>query len=252
MAAIRLKVWGELACFTRPEAHVEQVSYPVMTPSAARGILHAIFWRPEFAYRVRSIAVLKPIRYFSIVRNGVKDKINVETVTRWARTGRGNYFSDDTGSSSATRVQLHTLALRDVAYIIDADIVIQPHAVEEIEEYAPEFVWSYQTRYGRKPGREAILHHLHQKYVHQFQRRVSRGQFRRPPCLGLREFAAYFSLPDGTEKPIPVTAPLGSMFFDFKRNHTADGESFPIFFPARLENGILRVPDYLYEEGGGR
>src|ERR1035437_4596641 len=71
---LQVKVWGDLACFTRPEMKVERVSYPVMTPSAARGILEAIFWKPEFEWRIREILVLKPIRHFSILRNEINTK----------------------------------------------------------------------------------------------------------------------------------------------------------------------------------
>src|SRR5436309_15329084 len=96
---VELKVWGEYACFTRPEMKVERVSYTVMTPSAARGILEAIFWKPEFSWRVREIWVLKEIRYFSILRNEVQSKAS-------PRTDRPLIISEE-------RTQRHTLGLRD-------------------------------------------------------------------------------------------------------------------------------------------
>src|SRR4051794_30935517 len=90
---LAVKVWGERACFTRPEMKVERVSYSVMTPSAARGVLEAIFWKPEFTWRVREIAVLKPIRHFSIVRNEVNHIASRASAQSWSGTGEG-YFAD--------------------------------------------------------------------------------------------------------------------------------------------------------------
>jgi len=106
---LEVKVWGEYACFTRPEMKVERVSYPVMTPSAARGVLEAIFWKPEFRWLVREILVLQEIRIFSIMRNEVGTKAPASPPSR-------PYYAD------GDRQQRHTLALSDVAYIIRADI----------------------------------------------------------------------------------------------------------------------------------
>src|SRR4051794_39722729 len=93
-------VWGEFACFTRPEMKVERVSYPLMTPSAARGVLEAIFWKPEMRWRVLSIAVLKPVAYFSIVRNEVNSLVSARSARSWAATG-GGY------DAAADRAQRH-------------------------------------------------------------------------------------------------------------------------------------------------
>src|SRR3990172_11606325 len=113
----RVLVRGPLACFTRPEMKVERLSYPVMTPSAARGLLEAIFWKPQFQWQVRQIAVLNPIRFFSILRNEVNSKASVGAA--------GPYFAD------RDRAQRHTLALRDVAYLIRAEMVLKPEAASE-------------------------------------------------------------------------------------------------------------------------
>ena len=86
---LEVKVWGDFACFTRPEMKVERVSYPVMTPSAARGILEAIFWKPEFRWQVEEIRVLKPIRYFSILRNEINSRQSARTAEGWQRNGGG-------------------------------------------------------------------------------------------------------------------------------------------------------------------
>ena len=105
---LEVKVWGEFACFTRPEMKVERVSYPVMTPSAARGVLEAIFWKPEFSWQVREIHVLTEIRHFSILRNEVNSKVAASSARSMIEKG-GNYFAEE------DRAQRHTLALRDVA-----------------------------------------------------------------------------------------------------------------------------------------
>ena len=107
---LEVKVWGDFACFTRPEMKVERVSYPVMTPSAARGVLEAIFWKPEFAWRVDEIWVLKEIRYVSILRNEVNQRASERSARDWAQRG-GGYDATE----SDNRAQRQTLALRDVA-----------------------------------------------------------------------------------------------------------------------------------------
>lgn len=209
---LEVKVWGDCACFTRPEMKVERVSYEVMTPSAARGVLEAIFWKPEVSWQVREIWVLKPIRHFSILRNEVNNKAVVSTARKWMEEG-GGYFAEE------DRAQRHTLALRDVAYVIKADITLKPHATDDIA-----------------------------KYRDQFRRRVNRGQCHSIPYLGCREFAAYFGPPDGNEQPIELTDDLGRMLFDLDYVKDASGRGTPRFFSARLEAGILKVPVALYRE----
>lgn len=237
--SLEVKVWGEFACFTRPEFGVERVSYEVMTPSAARGVLEAIFWKPEFRWRVREIKVLptakrdpdgQPItepehrvKHYSILRNEMN---SVQTMTR-AKSGDPYYADDD-------RAQRHTLCLRDVAYVIKADIELEPHATDNVA-----------------------------KYRDQFRRRVKRGQCFTQPYLGTREFSAYFGLPDD-EEPMDYTDDLGLVLFDvvFERAekgavkyaaHGANGREYvsgdakPVFFPARIERGVIEVPQELYE-----
>jgi len=212
--ALEVKVWGDFACFTRPEMKVERVSYDVMTPSAARGVLEAIFWKPEFSWQVREIWVLKPIRHFSILRNEVKNKAVVLTARGWADNG-GGYFAED------DRAQRHTLALRDVAYLIKADIVLRRHATDDIA-----------------------------KYRDQFRRRVNRGQRHSMPYFGCREFAGHFGPPDGTEQSIEVTDDLGRMLFDLDYVSDGSGRGTPRFFSARLEAGVLKIPTELYRKEG--
>lgn len=207
---VEVKIWGELACFTRPEMKAERVSYPVITPSAARGVLEAIFWKPEFSWHVREIWVLQEIRHFSILRNEVNSKAVVATAQGWERTG-GSYFAEE------DRAQRHTLALRDVAYLLKAEIVLAPHATDDVA-----------------------------KYRDQFRRRVNQGKCYHRAYLGCREFAASFSPPDGSEKPIELSDDLGRMLFDLDYEADGSGRGTPRFFGAKLENGVLRVPADLY------
>jgi CRISPR-associated protein Cas5d len=207
-APVKIKVWGSLACFTRPEMKVERVSYEAMTPSAARGILEAIFWKPEFRWEVREISVLKPIRFYSIVRNEVNSRAVDKTARQWSQKGGGYHADED-------RAQRHTLALRDVAYVIAADVAVRSGVEED-------------------PA----------KFRDQFRRRVARGQYYLTPYLGCREFAASFEEPDDNEQPIATTVELGRMLFDL--DYQSDGRGQPRFFQARLEQGILRIPSKMY------
>ncbi|MBW1953024.1 MAG: type I-C CRISPR-associated protein Cas5 [Deltaproteobacteria bacterium] len=210
---LAVKVWGEFACFTRPEMKVERVSYPVMTPAAARGLLEAIFWKPEFSWQVREIQVLKPIRYFSLIRNEVNSVASHLSARGWQKHG-GGYFADE------DRAQRHTLALREVAYIIKAEPVLKPHANAD-------------------PA----------KYRDQFRRRVARGQFHHAPYLGCREFAAGFGEPEPADRPLPLDMDLGLMLFDLEYQQNDRGlgvRGQPRFFPARLEQGVMRIDPSLY------
>lgn len=204
---VEVRVWGDYACFTRPEMKVERVSYPVPTPSAARGILEAILWKPEFRWRVEEIWVLNPIRYFSILRNEVNSRQSVSTARGW-QAGGGGY------DASADRAQRHTLALRDVGYIIRAQVEVLPGV-------------------GEDPA----------KYRDQFRRRVRAGQCYATPYLGCREFSAAFAEPDGTERPADgLDGELGPMLLDLQYAEDGSGRAVPRFFDARLEAGVLRVP----------
>ncbi|MDD2360216.1 MAG: type I-C CRISPR-associated protein Cas5c [Syntrophaceticus schinkii] len=211
---LEVKVWGEFGCFTRPDMKVERVSYPMMTPSAARGVLEAILWKPEFQWQVRQIAVLKPIKHFSILRNEVNSKLSLQSVKRWVKSGGAFYADED-------RAQRHTLALRDVAYIIRADILLAPHSDDNIA-----------------------------KYRDMFRRRVCKGQCYHTPYLGCREFSAFFGEPSGDEQPVPIDDDLGLMLFDMDFVPDGLGKAKPIFFHAYLEQGVLNVPQDLYQQRG--
>lgn len=215
-APVEVCVWGKLACFTRPEMKVERVSYEVMTPSAARGVLKSIFWKPEFQWQIREIRVLKPIRYFSILRNEVNSRANYSSAQRHLK-GEGGYYADE------DRSQRHTLCLRDVAYSIAASVAVRPDVDED----------------------EA-------KFRDQFQRRVRRGQCYSMPYLGCREFTANF----GPEPPVDsdarqqdISVDLGRMLFDLDYEQDGKGRGIPRFFHAQLRGGVLRIPETLYRRG---
>lgn len=205
---LAVRVWGDFAAFVRPEMKVERVTYPVMTPSAARGIVEAIFWKPEIVWHVEEIWVLKPIHYFSILRNEVNSRQSERSAASWQQAGGGYVATDD-------RAQRHTLALRDVAYVIKVQIEVKPHANAD-------------------PA----------KYRDQFRRRVNDGRCFATPYLGCREFSASFAPTDGSEQPIELTDELGPMLHDLDYAPDGSGRGKPRFFNARLEQGILRVPPF--------
>lgn len=209
---LKVKIWGDYALFTQPEAKVERVSYPCITPSAARGILEAIFWKPEFQWRIRSIQVLQPIELESMIRNEVSDVIAEKTVKGKTTS---DFFVED------KRQQRHTLFLRKVAYIIAADICLQKHATDDMA-----------------------------KYRDMFRRRVKKGQCYNQPYLGTRECMAFFSDVDrNQDRPLPINLEIGSMLFDL-RYPLPDQKlkyAIPIFFQASLIDGVLTIPDHLYE-----
>ena len=210
---LAMRVLGDFACFTRPELKVERVSYDTMTPSAARGILEAIFWKPEIRWQVDRIKVLSPIRHFSVLRNEVGQVVAPSTVAKWMAANQHVAFLAD-----EHRAQRHTLALRDVAYIIEARIALRPHAPDNLA-----------------------------KYVAQFQRRLEKGQCYVRPCLGCREFPAHFAPIEGAESPIEHSDDLGQMLFDLRYGGKG-GRADPLFFRAQLQDGILEIPQALYPE----
>ena len=206
---LQVKLWGDYACFTRPEMKVERVSYPVMTPSAARGALEAIFRKPQVAWRVEEIHVLNPISYASVLRNEINDRQSDHAARQWA-DGGGGYDA----SASRNRAQRHTLALRDVAYVIHAQLDLKGGVEDNVA-----------------------------KYRDQFRRRVARGQCFATPYLGCREFAAAFCEPGPDDSPIDRSEDLGPMLLDIDYPQDHSGRGAPQFFNATLDNGVLRVPN---------
>jgi len=199
-----VEIRGPYACFTRPELKSERVSYPVMTPSAARGILEAIYWKPEFGYTVTAIEVLRPIRWASIRRNEVTSMVTLDWVRKAMTDATMRFDVED------DRDQRNTVFLRDVAYRIHAQVRPRPHAGQ------PEAA-----------------------YREQFRRRVDKGACFSQPFLGTRECSAVFSKPTG-ERPEEVTEDLGIMLHSI--GYSPAGETYA-WFDARLESGVLRVPE---------
>ncbi len=219
---VRIRVSGDFACFTRPEAKVERVSYPLMTPSAARNILDAICWRPEMRWVVTSIKVLNPIKYGSVRRNEVQSKISPGTVKKWMKDP-AQFEPLMAGAGAGTdATPRSTLLLRDVAYVVEAYPVV------------------FDTSGDNTP----------QKYEAMLMRRAEKGQCYQRPSLGCREFAANFEPATGEEIGQPVTEDLGRMLYDVVfRQHG----NRPVFFSARLENGIMDTrPEVVLREEAQR
>jgi CRISPR-associated protein Cas5d len=250
---VRVVVSGPLACFTRPEAKVERVSYPVMTPSAARGCLEAIVWKPQFRWNVLTIRILRPIQFASVRRNEIQDTISIKDVQGWMEdpSSYKPYFADfqtlrleGFKEVRGNRAQRHTLALRDVAYVIEAEPVLTALTStprrKPVCEDEPE-------------GRDTV-----QKYVAMFNRRMEKGQCFQQPYLGLREFVADFRSDDG-QQPLSgddilgqAEYSLGRMFLDFEYQPDVYdnqgawkklGGRTPVFAPTTLRHGVLDVQE---------
>lgn len=223
--AVAVKVAGPWACFTRPEMKVERVSYPVMTPSAARGVLEAILWKPEFRWVVRRILVLAPVRFQAVRRNEIQDKIPVVTVKKWMKDPAAfkPYYADLAGrADGGHRTQRNTVALRDVAYVIEASV----HLPRPSETDPPV------------------------KFREMFDRRVEKGQCYHRPYLGCREFTADFEPAPADAKPINETFSIGRMLYDIVYSPSGNR---PVFFEARLDRGVLDCdPDRVLPDAAER
>ena len=208
--AVRVRVAGRYACFTRPETKVERFTYPAMTPSAARNVLDAICWRPQMRWVVTAITVLKPIRTFSVLRNEVQSKLAPSAVKKWMRDPASFEPLVAGAGQNTDATPRNTTLLYDVAYWIDA--------------YPLVF----------DPGSDGTNTPV--KYVEMMKRRVEKGQCFQRPYLGCREFAAEFSLPKDDEGPIGESFEIGRMLYDVA--FTPEGNR-AVFFDARLVDGIL-------------
>ena len=219
---IKLHVWGDLACFTRPEMKVERVSYDVITPSAARGIVEAIYWKPEIRWQITKLHVLRPVRFTSLRRNEVANKIAAGGAGKAMKAGRGRlglYVEEDRQQRSAT-------VLRDVAYVIEARFDIVEGEVNA------------------------------GKHLDQFRRRAERGQCYTRPFLGNREFPCDFAWvtdPPAGELSDAGEQDLGWMLNDLAyipdpQGKVVDGHrgqrfrAEPQFFRAIMRDGIIEVP----------
>ena len=216
---IKLHVWGERACFTRPEMKVERVSYDVMTPSAARGILEAIYWKPSIRWIVDRIRVLMPIHFENIRRNEVASKIPKNSVTAAMKDASKTlslFIETD-------RQQRAAMVLRNVGYIVEAHF-------EALDKD------------GENEG----------KHLDIFNRRVQHGQCFNQPYFGCREFPVFFEPVDSnTPDAIRETRDLGWMLYDMHfgpKNKKGQQNISPMFFHAQMTEGCVDVPHPESEE----
>jgi CRISPR-associated protein Cas5d len=238
-----LEVWGDLACFTRPEMKVERFSYPIITPSAARGIFDAIYWdgirekqsrenimRPYFYWQVSRIEVLEIPRFIALRRNEVKDKVPAERTLKGWMEGReppqpiwADGGKDELGTDQKGRTQRQTMALKNVWYRLTAQIVPKP---------------GFASDYGKFNGC--------------FERRAKQGKCFQQPYFGCREFPAYFeyieSIEPNSRQPTPFDQHVGFMLydvFDLRKNAIKDNvKPFISLFDAHIRKGILEVPPF--------
>lgn len=217
---IKLHIWGEYACFTRPEMKVERVSYDIITPSAARGIIEAIHWKPAIRWVVDKIHVLKPIRFESVRRNELGSKISASKISGAMKhkTTEGLYtlIEEDRQQRAAT-------VLRDVGYVIEAHFVLTSEAGADDNEG---------------------------KHLDIFNRRAKKGQCFHQPCMGTREFPAHFALIENDDEmppcalnPTEKNKDLGWMLHDIDFAH----DNTPHFFRAEMKDGVVIVPPFVSE-----
>ena len=201
---VTLRVWGDFACFTRPEMKVERVSYPVLTPSAARGILEAVFWEPQMYYLIDSIRVVKRGRWISIRRNEVTKVISLDSVKTWMNAPEKT-TPIQSGGGAEDGTQRNMLALRDVEYLITAEVRLTLLA---------------------QPPRDNLG-----KYLREIEGRARVGKCFYRPGLGMREFAADFAWEPDAEaalarraaelgQPATLNEPLGLMLYDLFDHRT--------------------------------
>lgn len=207
---VKVRVWGDYALFSRPEMKVERCSYDVMTPSAARGILDAVYWHPGLKWKIDRIYVIRPIRFTSVRRNEVKSKISASSLLQAYNGGNKPLYI----STKADIVQRASILLRDVEYVIEA-----------------HFQMTDQANETDNPG----------KFKDIIMRRLRKGECFHTPYFGCREFPAYFSLCeeeeirtayDGVEEK-----DLGYMLYDMD---FSDPENIqPMFFRAVMRWGVI-------------
>ncbi len=208
---ITIRAGGPYALFTRPEMKAERVSYDMITPSAARGLIEAIYWKPAIRWEIDRIHVLNPIAFTNIRRNEVSDKVP-STARQYMKGRRTDAFYLD---ATAKRQQRASLVLKDVDYVIEAHF-------EMTDEAGPEDTDA--------------------KHYNIALRRLRKGQHYHAPSLGTREFGAKVTLIEGGAIPpsaLTGSRDLGYMLYDLDFSDPDDIK--PIFFRAVLEDGVLDV-----------
>jgi CRISPR-associated protein Cas5d len=241
-----LEVWGDYACFTRPEMKVERVSYDVPTPSAVRAVFESIFWKPAIRWHPQKIEILNPIKWISVRRN------EVSAVASDRSTG---IIIED------NRLQRAGYFLRDIKYRFYAVLEFIPIVERKNNsnhKAVPEFLWDPEER-------EFMLQELKDwekqkdayredetpgKYLSIFERRATKGQCFNQPYLGTREFSCNFKLIKYFEtnqaKSIDETRELGFMLYDMDFTDIRDPK--PMFFPVRIDSGVVIIPPITSEE----
>jgi CRISPR-associated protein Cas5d len=228
---VYLRTWGQFGCFTRPELKVERVTYSVPTPSAARGILEAILFRPQFRWCIHRIAVHKPIRFIGLCRNEVKMSVATRRISAWM-----GGVPPDLLVAEEQRTQRHTLALWDVSYTLEASLVRGSHL-------SPGPATAHET------ASTDVLFRYHDMFI----RRAGLGQCVVQPCFGCREFPAFFELADETAMQVQdqpnADCDLGLMIYDV---FDLDGVHAPFtsiepmpkrtVFHAKLLDGTVSIP----------
>ena len=210
--AIMVEVWGDYALFSRPEMKVERVSYDVITPSAARGLLESIYWHPGLSWKIDRIYVCNPIRFTNIRRNEVKDVVSGSSVKSVMKSGKGEIYI----ATSESIQQRAAMVLKDVRYVIEAHFDMTDNAAAS-----------------DNPG----------KFQDIMKRRLERGQFYSMPYMGTREFPAHFkpcgAIPECPDE-LKGTRDLGWMLLDM--DYTDRSDIQPRFFRATMTDGVIDVP----------
>lgn len=220
---VKVRVKAPYACFTQPALKVERMTYPCMTPSAARGVLECILWKPEFQWLIRSIKVLSPIEFTSVKRNELSNNQN---------SGKPIDINN-----VDNRAQRNSIILRNVEYIIEASIYMSEENIQKVKQH--------DIAEGRKPCEPIV------KYRDMFLRRLKKGQCWHQPYLGTREFSCEFYPVSETDedrvKELNLVYPIGSMLFDilYDEEHNAT----PLYmYDAAIINGVLNCPDELNQK----
>lgn len=212
-----LRVWGDYACFTRPEMKVERVSYDVITPSSARAIFEAIHWKPAIKWVIDEINVIKPIKFQTILRNEVKNVISIQAINKSMKNREEQFYMD----TNEVRQQRNSMILRDVEYVIKAHFEMTKYAGESDDE---------------------------KKHYNIFLRRARNGECFNQPYLGCREFSCNFELLEDEDfLPLNETKDLGWMLYDIDFVKESDSykkvEKYnPIFFRAEMVEGKICIP----------
>lgn len=227
-----LEVWGDFACFTRPEMKVERVSYDVITPSAARAIFESILWKPAIRWNITKIEVLNPIKWISVRRNEVGKKIpapNSRQIAGEEEPSRGIFVEEE-------RQQRAGLFLRDVRYRLHGYFEFFSHGMT-----GGDIARTGSPKGSKEADKTIGNDESEDKYSAMFERRARKGQCFHRPYLGTREFACDFKLVNPRAEPantIDETRDMGFMLYDLDFGKDANNP-VPLFFRAKMDKGVI-------------